>query len=146
MITFAAQPDPGPLSRTMLRLRHDLVIIGRAGMRPLPEPLLARLGTPLNRVGAAASDFLSASATALAERNAPPPLESYEAALDAYTVEVEAVRSEGLTLPLTANEVEPVFALGFTLEQLRQNFIDLQRCVQDYARRARRKKKGAGRK
>ena len=43
------------------------------------------------------------------------------------------MRSEGLTLPLTANEVEPVFALGFTLEQLRQNFIDLQRCVQDYA-------------
>ena len=140
MITFAAQPDPGPLSRTMLRLRHDLVIIGRAGMRPLPEPLLTRLGTPLTRVGTAASDFLSASATALAERNAPPPLDGYEAALDAYTVEVEAVRSEGLTLPLTANEVEPVFALGFTLEQLRQNFIDLQRCVQDYARRARRRK------
>ena len=40
MITFAAQPDPGPLSRTMLRLRHDLVTIGRAGIRPLPEPLL----------------------------------------------------------------------------------------------------------
>ncbi len=56
------------------------------------------------------------------------------------------MRSEGLTLPLTANEVEPVFALGFTLEQLRQNFIDLQRCVQDYARRVARKKKGAGRK
>ena len=54
--------------------------------------------------------------------------------------EVEAVRSEGLTLPLTSNEVEPVFALGFALDQLRQNFIDLRRCVQDYARGARRKK------
>jgi uncharacterized membrane protein YccC len=141
MITFAAQPDPGPLSRTMLRLRHDLVIMGRAGTRPLPEPLLARLGAPLRSVAAAASDFLRDSAAALGERNGPPPLDAFEAALAAYIAEVEAVRSEGLTLPLTANEVEPVFALGFTLDQLRQNFIDLQRCVQDYARRPNRRRK-----
>jgi hypothetical protein len=56
--------------------------------------------------------------------------------------EVEAVRREGLTLPLSSNEIEPVFALGFALEQLRQNFIDLQRCVQDHARRPARGKKG----
>jgi uncharacterized membrane protein YccC len=140
MISLATQPDPGPLSRTMLRLRHDLVIIGRACIKPLPETLRSRLGAPLTRVADAARDFLNDSATALSERNAPPPLDGYEAALAAYTEEVEAVRSEGLTLPLTANEVEPVFALGFTLEQLRANFIDLQRCVRDYARRPRRKK------
>jgi len=140
MITFAAQPDPGPLSRTMLRLRHDLVIMGRACIKPLPGPLHERLSAPLGRVSAAASDFLSDSAAALNDRSGPPTLDAFEAALAAYTGEVEAVRSEGLTLPLTANEVEPVFALGFTLEQLRQNFIDLQRCVQDYARRPRRRK------
>ena len=44
------------------------------------------------------------------------------------------MRREGLTLPLSSNEIEPVFALGFALEQMRQNFIDLRRCVQDYAR------------
>ncbi len=143
MITLVTQPDPGPLSRTMLRLRHDLVIMGRAGIKPLPEPLRSRLGAPLHRVADAARDFLNDSATALHERNVPPPLDGYEVALTAYTVEVEAVRSEGLTLPLTANEVEPLFALGFTLEQLRQNFIDLQRCVQDYARRPKRKRKDA---
>jgi len=140
MLTLAAQPDPGPLSRTMLRLRHDLVILGRASTKPLPEPLRSRLSAPLARVGDVARDFLNDSAIALGARNAPPPLDAYEGALSAYTAEVEAVRSEGLTLPLTANEVEPVFALGFTLEQLRQNFIDLQRCVRDYARRPRRKK------
>ena len=140
MITFAAQPDPGPLSRTMLRLRHDLVLMGRACIKPLPETLRSRLGAPLHRVGAAASEFIDASATALNDRSGPPSLDAYETALAAYIAEVEAVRSEGLTLPLTANEVEPLFALGFTLEQLRQNFIDLQRCVQDYASRPRRKK------
>ena len=30
-------PDPGPLMRTLLRLRHDLVMIGRAALVPLPE-------------------------------------------------------------------------------------------------------------
>ena len=139
-ISFAAQPDPGPLSRTMLRLRHDLVIIGRAAATPLPDSLRERLGPPLGRVGAAASAFLNASATALGERGAPPPLDAFEAALAAYIAEVEAVRREGLTLPLSNNEVEPVFALGFALDQLRQNFIDLQRCVQDYARRSKAKK------
>jgi len=140
-ITLAAQPDPGPLSRTMLRLRHDLVIIGRAGVRPLPETLRSRLSAPLTAVGAAASAFLADSATALAARNAPPLVDGFEAALAGYTAEVEAVRSAGLTMPLTANEVEPVFALGFAFEQLRQNFIDLQRCVRDYARGPRRKNK-----
>jgi len=140
LVTLADQPDPGPLSRTMLRLRHDFIIIGRAGARPLPEPLRARLSAPLTRVGAAASDFLNDSANALNERIQPPPQEVFEAALAAYTAEVEAVRSEGLTLPLTSNEVEPVFALGFALEQLHQNFFDLQRCVRDHARRPRRKK------
>ena len=143
MITLAAQPDPGPLSRTMLRLRHDFVILGRASVKPLPEPLRSRLTAPLARVGAAASEFIDASATALNQRAAPPSLDAFEAALAAYIAEVEAVRSEGLTLPLTANEVEPLFALGFTLEQLHQNFIDLQRCVRDYARRPRRKKQRA---
>jgi uncharacterized membrane protein YccC len=141
MLSFAAQPDPGPLSRTMLRLRHDLVIIGRAGTKPLPEPLRDRLAAPLNRVGAAARDFLDDSAVALGARNPPPPIDAFEAELAAYTEEVEAIRRDGLTLPLSSNEIEPVFALGFALEQLRQNFIDLQRCIQDYARRPQRMKK-----
>ncbi len=138
LITLAARPDPGPLSRTMLRLRHDLVILGRAAIKPLPEPLRTRLGTPLTRVAGAASDFLKACAAALRERSAAPPLDAFEAALAAYTAEVEAVRREGLTRPLSSNEVEPLFALGFSLEQLSRNFIDLRRCVQDHARRPRR--------
>lgn len=142
-ITLAAQPDPGPLSRTMLRLRHDLVIIGRAGARPLPDVLRSRLSAPLRHVGAAASDFLDDSAAALIERRPPPPLDSFEAALAAYTAEVEVVRSERLTQPLSSNEIEPVFALGFSLEQLHQNFIDLRRCVQDHARLPRRRKRTA---
>jgi hypothetical protein len=140
IVSFVVQPNPGPLSRTMLRLRHDLVIIGRAAAAPLPDFLHERLGPPLHRVGDAASDFLNKSADALGRRDPPPPLDGFETALAAYSAAVEAVRSAGLTQPLTASEVEPIFTVGFALEQLHQNFIDLRRCVQDYARRQRRKK------
>ncbi len=36
---LAVGPDTGPLLRTLLRLRHDLVMIGRAAITPLPEVL-----------------------------------------------------------------------------------------------------------
>ena len=34
---------------------------------------------------------------------------------------------------LPSDTVERVFALGFALEQLRQNFIDLARCATEFA-------------
>src|SRR5580692_3020539 len=40
-------PDTGPLLRTVLRLRHDLVMIGRASVVPLRVELQARLAPPL---------------------------------------------------------------------------------------------------
>jgi hypothetical protein len=140
IISFATQAHPAPLSRTMLRLRHDLVILGRAGAKPLPDALCKRLAAPLTRVGAAAREFLEQSAAMLDRRDAPPPLDAFETALTAYTDEVDAARRDGLTLALTSNEVEPLFALGFALEQLHRNFIDLRRCIQAYAQPQRRKK------
>jgi uncharacterized membrane protein YccC len=35
---LAAEPDTAPLLRTLLRLRHDLVMIGRTAQLPLPAP------------------------------------------------------------------------------------------------------------
>jgi uncharacterized membrane protein YccC len=132
MLPFARDPDPGPLSRTLLRLRHDLVILGRAAA-PLPDAIAQRLDRPLANVGENASSFLLASATALANRRPPPPLEPVEGALDAYDSEIASLRSEGFTRPLSTNEVERLFALGFALEQLRRNFSDLARCARELA-------------
>jgi Fusaric acid resistance protein-like len=68
LVSIVAEPDPGPLSRTLRRLRHDLVIIGRAAVVPLPDILAQRLGPTLTRLGANASNFLHGCATALALR------------------------------------------------------------------------------
>jgi uncharacterized membrane protein YccC len=133
---FVAEPDPGPLSRTLLRLRHDLVIIGRAAGSPLPEAVAPRLAPLLDRLGAAASEYLRQCATALSLRRTPPSVETMEAALEAYTHEVAALRSEGRTRTLANDQAEHLFALGFALEELHQNFCDLERCIKEYARRS----------
>jgi uncharacterized membrane protein YccC len=133
MINFVAEPDPAPLARTLLRLRHDLVIIGRAASAPLPENFATRLGPPLARLAECTSKSLHESASALALRRAPPPLKPMEGALAAYDSEIAALRSEGLTLALSIAGVEQLFTLGFALEQMHQNLADLERSVQEWA-------------
>jgi hypothetical protein len=120
----------------LLRLRHDLVIIGRAATTPLPDPFAQRLGPLLQRIGETGSNFLHATATALAARNPPPSLQPIPTELDAYAAEIAALRNEGLTRKLPSNELEQIFALGFALDQLHQHFCDLGRCVQEWERSA----------
>jgi hypothetical protein len=64
----------------------------------------------------------------------PPPLDTFEAALNADSAEVAVVRREGLTRDLSNDAVERLFALGFTLEQMHQHFMDLACCVTEFAR------------
>jgi uncharacterized membrane protein YccC len=129
-----AEPELGPLLRTLLRLRHDLVMIGRAAAEPLPEKIRQRLGAPLVRVAETAADYLRQSGEALAARRGPSPLAAAEAALDGCAAAFAVIRGEGLTLGLPVDAVERIFALGFALEQLRHNFHDLERCVKEAAR------------
>jgi len=133
VVPFTRAPDPAPLSRTLLRLRHDLVILGRAAAAPLPGAIAQRLAPLLTHVGEGASAFLFASAIALTQDRPPPPLEPAAAALQAYVSEVAALRSEGLTRALSTDELERLFALGFALEQLRHDLSDLARCVRELA-------------
>ena len=126
-------PDTGPLLRTVLRLRHDLVMIGRASVVLLPAELQRRLALPLTRVSDAIVEYLRKTAAALRNATFPPSIAPVEAALQAYGAEVASVRSEGLTRGLPGDVAERFFALGFSLEQMRQNLKDLERCVADWA-------------
>jgi uncharacterized membrane protein YccC len=130
---LGAEPDQRPLLRTMLRLRHDLVILGRAAAAPLPEALRQRLAPSLARVSETAAAYLRASAAALLARQAPPSLEAAESALEGYAGELAALRREGATRQLSDEELERIFALGFALDQLRLHLRDLARCVGEFA-------------
>jgi uncharacterized membrane protein YccC len=132
---LAAAPELGPLLRTLLRLRHDLVMIGRAAGLPLPETFQARLGAPLARVAEAVEVYLRRSGEALTARRAPPPLAAVDAALDGYAQALAEIRRDGLTQDLPVDTVERIFAAGFALEQIHQHLRDLERCVREVARR-----------
>jgi uncharacterized membrane protein YccC len=126
-------PDTGPLLRTVLRLRHDLVIIGRATAAPLPSNLQARLAVPLAKVSDAMIVYLLSMAAALRTGTGTPAIWPVEVALQSYSAEISEVRREGLTRGLPGDVLERFFALGFSLEQMRQNLKDLERCVAEWA-------------
>jgi uncharacterized membrane protein YccC len=135
-------PDVGPLTRTLLRLRHDLVIIGRAATMPLPEAIALRLASPLAEVSRSFADYLRGSGAALQSGRTAPVRDAVGAALDAYSSEVAALRRDGLTRDLPGDAAEHFFALGFAFEEMHSNFKDLERCI---AERANASKKQADR-
>ena len=132
---LASGAETGPLLRTLLRLRHDMVMIGRAGIVPLPESLRPRLQAPLEQITTAFTDYLSASGAALLARRPPPSLDAVETALAARSAAIAALREDGLTRELSSDAAERLFAIGFALEQMHQNFKDLARCVSEWAER-----------
>ncbi len=131
---LSGEPDLAPLLRTLLRLRHDLVMTGRAAVMPLPGAFRARLGPALARCRGAMTGYLRQSGAALIGRRAPPALGAVEEALGDYVAAMAALRSEGLTRPLPGDVLEHIFTLGFALEQLHRNFRDLERCLAKYSR------------
>lgn len=129
---LAFGPGTGPLLRTLLRLRHDIVMIGRAAIVPLPHVFGTRLELPLTRIAAAYTEYFRASGAALLARRAPPSLDAVDAALGAYAADIAALRREGLTRGLAGDAAERLFAIGFALEQMHQNARDLRRCVAEW--------------
>ena len=121
-------PDTGPLLRTIQRLRHDVVMIGRASVVPLPANVQARLARPLSDVSNAIVGYMRAAAASLRDGGGTVDIQPVDAALQAYAAEVAALRGEGLIRGVPVDVAERFFALGFSLEQMRQNLNDLDRC------------------
>jgi len=129
---LARQPSTGPLCRTLLRLRHDLVMVGRTAGATLSDTLHDRVKPRLDAVAIAIRHYMQDSGDALVTSAGPPPLEPLEQALQAYEAEVDAVRREGLTRQMPAESAEHFFAVGFVLEQMHKNLIDLHRVVDEW--------------
>src|SRR6195256_2250100 len=130
---LSSGPDTGPLLRTILRLRHDAVMIGRASVVPLPSELQARLAAPLAKVSKAIVLYMRAVAVALRAGAGSVDIGPVDVALQSYATEVASLRREGLIRGLPGDAAERFFALGFSLEQMRQNLKDLERCVAEWA-------------
>jgi uncharacterized membrane protein YccC len=134
LVRLAYEPDSAALSRTLLRLRHDLVMLGRAASAPLPDHLAARLGPVLTEIAERATEQLLTSAGALRARQAPPPAENVQRALAPYSSELASMRAEGLLDGVAEGERERISGLGFVLRQLQQHLSELTDCLRDWAR------------
>lgn len=130
----AAEPTLGPLQRTLLRLRHDLIMIGRTASEPLPQLFQDRFGARFSEAAKTAADYLRQCSVKLTKRQKPPPLTAAEAALDDCVAIFAEIRRESLTVGGPIDTVERIFTLGFALDQLRQHFHELDRCVTAAAR------------
>ncbi len=126
--------DPDPIVRTATRLRNDLIIIARAAASRLPSPADERLASSLAGVASAGSAVLRGLAEAFATRTRPPSLEGLDAALRTYHMGIAALREEGVLRVMKGEDTSRVFAVGFALDQFRQNLGDLTDRAAEFAR------------
>jgi len=126
-------PDPEPLVRTLYRIRHDLVMVGRAAAKQLPAVLASRLEPKLLAVRDAGSALLRAMAQALRTKGEAPSLAPFEAALRGYVAEMDAVWKDPMTQALAADDAGRIFALRFALEQMSQDCRDFANRVNEFA-------------
>ena len=133
---LSSGPDTGPLLRTILRLRHDVVMVGRASVVPLPFELQKRLAATIGEGRRCDRQPICVRWPTPCE----PGLERRRSGRSrrrcrAMPRKSHSVRSEGLTRGLPGDAAERFFALGFSLEQMRQNLKDLERCVAEWSER-----------
>lgn len=133
-LRWGADPLTSPLLRTLLRLRHDLVMVGRAAGAPLPDHIREALEPPLAGVGSAIGDHMRLCGTALQSHRGAPLNTPVDGALRTFTAAIDRLREASAFRTLPSESVERVFAIGFALEQVRRNLHDLDRCVDDWAR------------
>jgi hypothetical protein len=133
MAYLHASADFGPLLRTLLRLRHDLVMIGRTASEPLPKDLQARFAGSLACIAGTTADYLRDLGAALTKRRNVPSLGAVETALRGYAADIAALRREGAAGSLPDDVAERLFALAFALEQLGRDLDGLAHCVNEFA-------------
>lgn len=123
--------DPEPMVRTLYRVRHDLVMVGRAAARALPAKLRPLLEAALGDVRRDTGVALRGLSVALSAQTVPPQLEEFQASIKAFSLRIED--AGGMT---THDEEGRLFTLRFALEQLADDIRDLASRAAEMAVRA----------
>ncbi|MGQ0740845.1 MAG: FUSC family protein [Alphaproteobacteria bacterium] len=123
--------DPDPIPRTLRRLHHDLVMIGRTASQPLPVPAREALAPAVAKLSDTIADYLLASGNALATRKVPAEFTASDQALAEFAVEVAALYSKS---ELSRDAKDRISALGFALDQLRRDCKDLTARIAEFAK------------
>ena len=131
---LTAGPDTGPLLRTTLRLRHDIVILGRAVGCELPADAQSRLIAACQAHLESRGRFPARQRERVARAAGTAALDEVESVFHDYTEEFSAVRRDGLIRGMTSEAAERFYALGFALEQMREHLEEVHRVVGEWAK------------
>lgn len=115
--------DPEPVVRTLYRVRHDLVMAGRAAVKPLPAAILPEFTPLLVSLRQEAGAMLRGISTSLLDRQAAPAIDSYQVSIRALAQAIEGLAEDRKRLP--REDVARLFTLRFALEQLGEDMRDL---------------------
>jgi uncharacterized membrane protein YccC len=126
--------DTEPILRTLYRVRHDLVMIGRAASRPLPPEVSHRLLPEITAMKEAATGALGAAAATLSTGRHAAATDGLDEALRAYVGAMDGLRAEGRTRAMSSGDVGRLYALRFAFEQLALDLRDLGDRVDEAAR------------
>jgi uncharacterized membrane protein YccC len=122
---LSAAVDPLPMCRTLRRLRHDLAALGRITAAPFAPGIHAVMTPALCQALDAVAKFLASCSKAIADRLPPPPLADLDAAFALQFAALAQVRERRLARELPDEELGRIFGLGFTLDQLHRDLLDL---------------------
>jgi hypothetical protein len=116
-------PDPEPVVRTLYRVRQDLVMVGRAAVKPLPAPLIADLAPLVAALGRDGPGMLRGISASLLGRTQAPAIDNYQKSARALSQAIEGAAEDRERLP--REEAARLFTLRFALEQLGEDMRDL---------------------
>lgn len=132
-VHLTSDPDPDPVVRTAMRLRNDLIIVGRAVSVPFASPIAERLTPFAAAVAATGSAFLEGIGTAFRERRPAPPADAFQSAVARFHEALAAIRVEGLTRTLPTEAVGRLFTLDFAIDQFARDMGDLAARANEFA-------------
>jgi hypothetical protein len=127
---LADTPDPEPLSRTLMRVRHDVVMLRRAMREGVDQALGEQIAQGWTRAVTTGATALRDVAEALSNGRAPQQSDAVSAAVGDYCPSLdEAARRE----PLPADAAWRLFSAGFALDQFRRDLADLRERAHEFA-------------
>ncbi len=126
-------PDPESLLRTLMRLRHDVVMVRRAvGEREL-EVLREHPAQTWSSAAGTGAAILRELADALSARRPPERSDAMADAIGAYRSAIDEMRRSKQTRHLPTDTLWRLFGAGFALEQFRRDLDDLVERVGDFS-------------
>lgn len=128
---FVPSRNGEPLLRTLYRVRHDLVMIGRACSAILPEPAKAALEGSLKGLRDAVMHTNTRLASALKQGHTVEPSDEFSGELANYVVAMDELRQSDALQDLPGDAFGRIYALRFAFEQLGQDLRDLVRHVDE---------------